>query len=151
MTGISEERLHHMIGVARKAYEIARQEGFPEPFCRKMFMIGWNHDVGYEFSEKQPDHCETGAEMLMQITGAYNENVHAVQKHGHYSSVRSDEWRILNMADMLIDHDGKEVDVIKRLDGIKERYGEYSDQYLTACDICVQVGLTAINLAEQYP
>ena len=51
------------------------------------------------------------------------------------------------MADIQIDHNGNEVDVIERLEGIKTRYGEYSNQYLTAYDICYQIGLTAINVA----
>ena len=31
------------------------------------------------------------------------------------------------------------------------RHGEHSDEYLTACDICYRVGLTAINFALDTP
>lgn len=147
MIGISEDRLHHIIGVARKAYFIAKEMGYDENFARRMWMIGWNHDAGYEFSEKQSEHPDVGAEMLMQLMGSYDESYHAIGKHGHYTENETPEWKILNMADMLIDSKGNEVTVSQRLDDIKERYGEHSDQYLTACDICYRIGLTAVNLA----
>ena len=38
------------------------------------------------------------------------------------------------------------IGIIKQIN----RYGEHSDQYLTACDICHQVGLTAVNTSEQH-
>ncbi len=72
----------------------------------------------------------------------------AIVEHGKYPSEKTEEYIILNQADMLIDSDGAEVDVMTRLDGIKDRYGEHSDQYLTACDICYSIGLIAINLAS---
>lgn len=145
--GISEDRLHHMIGVARKAYSIAKDMGYDENFSRKMFMIGFNHDVGYEFSTKQSEHADVSADMLSQIINCDNECCHAIKKHGKYTANKTIEWRILNMSDMLVDSKGKEVNVMERLDDIKKRYGQYSDQYLTACDICYQVGLTTVNLA----
>ena len=40
--GISEDRLHHMLGVARECYKLAQDMGYNEDFCRRMFMIGWN-------------------------------------------------------------------------------------------------------------
>ena len=59
------------------------------------------------------------------------------------------EYKILNMADMLVDSMGNEVTASQRLNDIRDRYGEYSDQYLTACDICYRIGLTALNLAPE--
>lgn len=156
--GISEDRLHHIIGVARKAYQIAKDMGKDEDFCRKCFMLGWIHDVGYEFSEKQSDHPKISSELLHQLVCCHEiydtpvslKTNHAISYHGLYpdeSLEHNLEWKILTMADMLVDSDGKEVDVMARLDGIKERYGEHSDQYLTACDICYRIGLTAVNIA----
>lgn len=156
--GISEDRLHHIIGVARKAYRIAKDMGCDEAFARKMFMIGWVHDVGYEFSKEQSEHSKVSSEMLHQlvcVNKIYDTSIslktnHAIYYHGLYPDEEVDrnlEWKIINMADMLIDSKGNEVTVSQRLDDIKNRYGEYSDQYLTACDICYQIGLTAINFA----
>lgn len=147
--GISENRLHHILGVARKAYSIAKEMGYDENFARRMFMIGWNHDVGYEFSEKSDDHAEIGAEMLIQLMGSFDESYHAIEKHGCYTDNETIEWKIINMADMLVDSRGNNVTVSQRLDDIKERYGESSEVYKTACGICYQVGLIAVN-PESY-
>ncbi len=152
--GITENRLRHTLGVARKAYSIAKDMGEDEDFCRKCFMLGWVHDVGYEFSEKQSDHPDVSAKMLLcmnedsTVSDLQKRFYKAVKGHGRYVEDKTLEWRILNMADMLVDSDGKEVDVMTRLDGIKDRYGEHSDQYLTACDICYLIGLTSVNLAS---
>ncbi len=152
--GISENMLHHIYGVAKKAYSIAKEVGYNEDFARKMFVLGWNHDIGYEFSQTQKEHPDVSSKMLISafledtFWGAQTTaSMGAILKHGRYTEDETPEWIILNMADMLIDSNGKEVSVSVRLDGIKERYGEHSDQYLTACDICYRIGLTAVNLA----
>ena len=81
----------------------------------------------------------------------YNEEwvntVSAIKGHGVYTENETAEWKILNMTDMQVDSQGKEVSVSQRLDDIKNRYGEHSDQYLTACDICYRIELTAVNFA----
>ena len=163
--GISEDRLHHILGVARKCYQIAKDMGKDENFCRKMFMIGWCHDVGYEFSKSQSDHPDVGAEMYRNMTNgnfgpidefdfakmpiSARQSYDAIKKHGKYTEDKTDEWKILNIADMTIDSKGNDVDVMDRLDDIKSRYGEHSDQYLTACDICIQIGLVDRNSMER--
>ena len=151
--GISEDRLHHIIGVARKAYKIAKDMGYEEDFCRRCFMLGWIHDIGYEFSENQSEHPDISAKMLILM----NEDpvasdlkkpfYKAIKEHGKYPSEMTDEYRILNMADMQVDSKGNEVTVYERLEDIKSRYGEHSNQYLTACDICYLIKLTPVNLA----
>lgn len=151
--GISEDRLHHILGVARECYQIAKNMTKDETFCRRMFMIGWNHDVGYEFSEKQEEHPIISEEMLntLKISKANTGQrvCHAIKKHGQYTDLKTIEWKILNIADLTIDSKGNKVDVMQRLEDIKYRYGEYSNQYLTACDIAVQVGLIDRNSIER--
>lgn len=155
--GISENRLHHILGVARRAYAIAKERGHNEEFARKMFMAGWLHDVGYEFSEKQDQHPYEGARLIrLAVEDGWHEPAHVllsvekvVKEHGRYTEKVTEEYVILNMADMLTDPKGNKVSVMQRLDDIKERYGEYSDQYLTACDICFRIGLTACNMAPE--
>ena len=151
--GITEDRLRHMLGVARKAYEIAKNRTHDEDFCRKMFAIGLLHDIGYEFAETQEEHTEIGANivsLLIDNESDQNNNntINELRKHGLYADTKNEEWIILNMADMLVDPEGKAVSVTQRLNDIKERYGERSNQYLTACDICYQIGLTAVNLSS---
>ena len=150
--GISEDRLHHILGVARKAYEIAKDMGYDECFCRRCFMLGWLHDVGYEFSEKQSEHSYVSEELLRSLSSEpcnkeWANALSAIRKHGAYTENETAEWKILNMADMQIDSQGNEVNVSQRLEDIRNRYGEHSNQYLTACDICYRIGLTPINLA----
>lgn len=139
--GISEDRLHHTIGVARKAYSIAKDMGKDEVYCRKCFMLGWLHDVGYEFSPEQSTHPDISAE-LVSLIGQPQENfLSAIKTHGRGTSHLTDEYIILNMADMQIDSKGNEINVDERLDDIKQRYGRYSNQYLKACAICLRIGL----------
>ena len=149
--GISEERLKHILGVSRKAYRIAKDRGHDEKFARKMFMAGWLRDVGYEFSTEQAQHPHESGELIKLIAGDGSENQSAVEKavrrHGRYAEEETEEYVILNMADMLISSEGKEISVLERLDGIRNRYWEYSDQYMTAYDICFKIGLTAENMA----
>jgi hypothetical protein len=71
----------------------------------------------------------------------------AIKKHSKYTENETVEWKILSMADLMINSKGEEVTVTERLEDIKNRYGEHSDQYLTTCDIAYRVGLTAINFA----
>ena len=178
-SGISDNRLHNILGVARKAYQIAKDRGHDEKFARKMFMIGWLHDIGYEFSERQEYHPFESGEMMKLLFDAPQRKIHMstgwdmeliydyytspsykaivehgkcprekkVVEHGKCSREMTEEYIILSQANMLIDFDGMEVNVMTRLDGIKNRYGEHSDQYLTACDICYQIGLTPVNIA----
>ncbi len=142
--GISENRMNHILGVARKAYQIAKKEGKDEEFCRKMFLTGYLHDVGYEFSEKAYEHPDASASLLYSAFGidvVNSESYFAIENHGRETDYKTEEWRILNMADMLIDSDGKEVSAQERLIGIKVRYGEESEQYVTAKKIAEIIGL----------
>lgn len=147
---ISENRLHHILGVARECYSIAKTKGYDENFCKRMFMIGWIHDVGYEFSKSQSEHPTVSEELLKLINVTNNTKesskvLHSIGKHGLYTKTKSAEWVILNMADMTIDSKGNKVGVMQRFEDIKNNYGEFSNQYLTACDICIQIGLIDKN------
>ena len=145
--GISENRLHHLLGVARKAYKIAKEEGYDEAFCRRMFMLGWLHDIGYEFSAEQEEHPYIAAKLLKMLGGTAEFNkewidaIDAIQSHGQFTGNETDEWKILNMADMLVNSKGQEVTASQRLEDIKNRYGAHSDQYFDACLICNYIGL----------
>lgn len=145
MNGLKENRLRYIVGVARKCYSLALERGHDEDFAKKMFMIGYLHDVGYEFTERNYGHPEESAS-LAKLIGCSTDVVQTIEKHGKYGNTNDEEYVILNTADMLIDKDGNEVDVYERLEDIKKRYGEWSDTYLTACDICYSLGLTSINL-----
>lgn len=143
---ISEDRMHHILAVARKCYKVAKDMELPEDFCKRMFMIGYLHDVGYEFAEDKNKHNDVG-ESLLKVIGLNNatkENqkvLHAIRKHGKPTRTKSLEWRILNIADMTVDSKGNNVMPNKRLDDIANRYGVESEEYKMAKKIMQQVGL----------
>ena len=152
--GISEDRLHHIIGVARKAYTIALERGHDKEFAKKCFMLGWLHDVGYEFAETKEDHPKVSGRLLLLLqdespvaSDLKKPSIKAIMEHGLYPTEKTEEWIILNQADMQIGPDGREMTISERLEDIKNRFGEWSDTYLTACDIAYQCGLTVINLS----
>ena len=129
--GISEDKLKHSLGVARKCYKIAKRLGYDERYCRKMFVIGFNHDIGYEFCVEKQDHAKVGYQMLLDICHTSTEELEAIECHGKpiNDNTYIDEFRILNLADLTIDSKGNEVKVEERLIDIKDRYGEESKEY----------------------
>ncbi len=151
--GITEDRLHHIIGVARKAYDIAHDMGFDEDFCRRMFMVGWIHDVGYEFSEEPSEHSKISKELLYQLINSNGihdkrsiskKSINAIINHGKCSDNEVDndiQWKIINMANMLIDSKGNEITPEQRLNEIKESFGEDSKQYNDALEICYKLDI----------
>ena len=137
--GISENKLKHIIGVARKCYSLSKELNMSESFCRKMFLIGYLHDVGYEFSETINDHGEVGELMLRSLgLGSNREEqkiLHAIRKHTSETKVKSLEWLILTEADLSVDYLGNDVGIKDRLEDIKTRYGENSTQYQEAKEL----------------
>ena len=139
---IDENRLHHILGVARECYNISRLLGYNEKFCQKMFMIGWNHDVGYEFEEPK-FHARKSGE-LIKLLGSYiyKDVLNSISNHGlKESKMVSEESQILNIADLLIDGKGNKVNSLQdRLEDIANRWGgKDTIQYKTAKEMVVKV------------
>lgn len=136
---ITENRMKHILGVARQCYNIAKIKGFNEEFCKRMFMIGYVHDVGYEFSA---DIHGYEGEKLLETIGVSSETVKlAVSNHGSVRESYSDELRILNMADMTVDSQGNVVTALDRITDIGNRYGFDSEVYKRAEELCSILGL----------
>ena len=139
MIGISENRSKHILAVAREMQRRAEEAGWPQEKCREMFTLGYLHDIGYEFVEKQPDHAEAGGMLLKAQGYPYWQEV---LYHGKINvSYQSDALQLLNTVDMCIDSAGNPVDIHTRLADIASRYGEDSIQYKEACIFSVQIGL----------
>ena len=67
--GISEHRLDHTIAVARKCYDLAKNEyDMSEMDARKMFLMGFLHDMGYEFSENTEEHPGIVSDILNSLS-----------------------------------------------------------------------------------
>ena len=139
MIGISENRTKHILAVAREMQRRAEEAGWPQEKCREMFILGYVHDIGYEFAENQPDHAAIGGLLLKEQNYPYWQEVYW---HGKINAgYASDALQLLNTVDMCIDSAGNPVDIHARLADIMSRYGENSVQYKEARIFSVQIGL----------
>ena len=50
---MDEDRIKHSIAVARKMVEIAKNKNLSEKEINDCFIIGYNHDIGYEFANNK--------------------------------------------------------------------------------------------------
>lgn len=130
---MDEDRLKHSISVGRKMVEIGKGYNLSEKELNDLFMLGYNHDIGYEFCSDNIEHNIVGGEILKNNGYKYWQEVYY---HGNpnieYNSLF---LKILNMVDMQIDKYGDNVGYKKRLEDIKTRYGEDSMQYINAKSI----------------
>ena len=130
MIGISEDRLKHSIGVARKLYSMAAQRGWSQERAEEMFVLGLLHDMGYEFIDFQPNHAAYGGRILYRCGYKFAKEI---ALHGtNQSEYQSEELLMLNTADFLVSAKGEVVTAEERLSDIALRYGEESSQYAEA-------------------
>ena len=121
------DRLKHSIAVARKMVEIAKKFNLNEEEIKNCFIIGYNHDVGYEFTINGINHNIIGGELLKNSNFKYwREIYYHGEINNEYHSIYLD---ILNQADMQIDKYGNDVGYDKRLEDVMNRYGEDSEVY----------------------
>ena len=124
---IDNDRLKHSYAVGKKMIEIGKQYKLSEFELQELFVLGLNHDIGYEFGNNS-NHNVVGGKILKENNYKYWQEVYY---HGQieceYKSLYLD---ILNKADMQIDKYGNDVGYIKRLEDIKIRYGENSQVYI---------------------
>ena len=126
---IDKDRLNHSIAVARKMVEIGKEYNLTDEQLQELFVLGYNHDIGYEFGNNE-NHRIVGGNILKANNYKYWQEVYY---HGEvdieYNSMYLD---ILNQADMQIDKFGIDVGYDNRLNDIKNRYGEDSEIYSKA-------------------
>ena len=121
------DRLKHSYGVAKKMQEIGKQMNLSDSELEDLFVLGLNHDIGYEFTESGVNHDSVGGSILKK-------NGYKFWREVYYHGRITDEYdslflRILNQADMQIDKYGNDVGYAQRLQDIKSRYGEESSVY----------------------
>ena len=136
MSGISVRKMSHMLSVARRCYDIAKDVyHLSEEESRKYFLMGLIHDFGYEFSEETKDHPSIAAEVLKSMTIDDIVSIgDAIKDHGKlYKADHCTKYDlILNQADLEVDSIGNIVTVQERLADIGTWYGENSRQYNNA-------------------
>jgi hypothetical protein len=124
------DRLKHCISVGRKMIEIGKEKDLTDLELKELFLLGYNHDIGYEFSNKGINHNVIGGEILKENGFKHWKEVYY---HGEINlDYKSMYLEILNQADMQIDKYGNDVGYEKRLEDIKQRYGEESIVYQKA-------------------
>lgn len=129
---INNNKMNHILAVARLMYQMAIDDGKSEEYAEQMFLLGYLHDIGYEFCTKSVDHPAIGADILKTSNYKY---ANEVLYHGKPNKNEiKDQYAmdLLDKADLLIDNTGKYVGAKIRLEGIKDRYGENSHQYQNA-------------------
>ena len=126
---MDEDRLKHSIAVARKMVEIGKEYNLNDDELQDLFVLGFNHDIGYEYGDNS-DHGHIGGEILKKNNYKYWKEIYY---HGDINSeYQSLFLEILNKADMQIDKYGNDFGYDKRLQDIKNRYGEESKTYRDA-------------------
>jgi hypothetical protein len=137
---LDTRRMLHCLGVARKMKEIANTL-YPdnEEFAEDMFMLGLLHDVGYEYASCLGQHAEIAGKVLERNGYKYWKEVFY---HGKPDvPYDSEPLRILNIADLHVNPDGRQTNVQERLADVKERYGETSSAYIDCCKLAGRLGL----------
>ena len=104
---MDEDRLKHSISVARKMVAIGRKYHLSEDELRELFLLGYNHDIGYEFCSNNIEHNIVGGKILKENGYKYWQEVYC---HGNPNTEYNSLFlKILNMADMQIDKYGNDV------------------------------------------
>ena len=139
---IDENRLKHIIGVARKCYNMAKDEfNMSEEKAREMWLMGFLHDIGYEFSDdtNSNKHPIIGFDILCIDPEMLSNISYSILNHGE----TADSWGvadyILNLADMTVDSKGNDVTLAERCRDIDERYGRYSTQSCKALNMVSKI------------
>ena len=140
--GITENRLNHTIAVARKCYALAKDEyHMSEEDSRKMFLLGFLHDMGYEFSENTEEHPHVASDILDSLSKQdLKDIVFAVRTHGKPQKfLGTYAQAILNEADLMVNHLGQNVSMEERCEDIRKRYGDTSHQYFNSVQMIEQL------------
>lgn len=131
------DRLLHTIAVARKMVEIAKEKNLSEEAQKELFVLGFNHDIGYEYKTEGEEHQQTGGKLLKESGYKYWQEVYY---HGMPDVPYNSEYlTILNQADMQINKYGNDVGYDKRLHDIEERYGKESIPYQNSKKLINQI------------
>lgn len=136
-------RVKHSLAVANKMVEIGKQKGLNDIQLQELYILGYNHDIGYRFTTDKIKHNIVGGEILKTENYKYWKEVY---NHGNpYTEYSSNYLDILNMADMQIDKYGNDVGFDERLEDIKNRYGSNSNQYINSKKIIDKYRLEGKN------
>lgn len=113
----------HCLGVARMCYALARTVlGADVETARRMFVMGFLHDMGYEFAPTGIAHAGVAADILdgMSFPSEYAD---AIRLHEMPGDTESAVLDVLLCADLLVDGAGNVVDTFdERLTDVAARH-----------------------------
>lgn len=125
---IDKNRQNHILEVARKMRKSAMQK-YPEDSLKQeaWYILGFLHDIGYDFTENKPEHNKVGGKILKRMGYPYWREVFY---HGEFEKeYSSEELFYLNYADMTTDGKGETVSLDERLEDVEKRYGKTEVYY----------------------
>ena len=61
---MENNRALHSLAVGKKMYEIGKEYNLSEKELEDLFILGINHDIGYEYTENGVNHAVVGGEIL---------------------------------------------------------------------------------------
>ena len=124
---MDEDRLKHSYAVAKKMIEIGKSKNLSDEELQDLYLLGFNHDMAYHFTEFGKDHNIIGGEILKRNGYKYWREVYY---HGRITDEYSSLYlKILNQADMQINKYGEDVGYTGRLKDIENRFGKDSSVY----------------------
>lgn len=129
---ISENKIKHILNVARRCKEIAKEQGLPESEQNACFIMGFLHDIGYDNlseGEEVENHPERSYEMIQDGLKYIDEISSAIRNHGMKYEDLTVFDKILNTADLQINFYGERVSCEERLKDIASRHGEGTIHY----------------------
>lgn len=130
---MDQDRLKHSYAVAKKMMEIGKEKQLNNQEIEELFVLGLNHDIGYEFTINGKNHNKIGGNILKSSCYKYWKEVYY---HGELTNEYESLFlKILNQADMQIDKYGNDVGYVKRLEDIEKRYGKNSIVYNKCKDL----------------
>ena len=131
---MTDDRLRHSLAVATKMKDMAS-----EGFKADMFILGFLHDIGYEFCDDTKKHNLIGGLKLKEGGYKYWQEVYYHGEHQtQYSSAVLD---LLNKADLMTGPQGQNMSACERLEDIAQRYGKDSHQYRESFLLAKKLGV----------
>ena len=81
---MDNDRLKHSFAVAKKMMDIAKEYNLSEEDINKCFIIGINHDIGYEFTTNGINHNKIGGELLRDNGFTFEEKKECLRKFNEF-------------------------------------------------------------------
>lgn len=165
---ITENRMKHIMGVARRCAELAQEKGWSEDRQRQAFLMGWNHDIGYEFCSDFEEHASKGSDVIRRSFGfiSFNQFISEanatrlcsfcwwpeIKFHGYPRNhpkrmnegipYESDMLDILNIADITTTSEGERCTAQERLNELESRgISKDSEKYQNMYLLCEELNL----------